>query len=143
MNKYIQVFLGYVALFVNNKRGMMFDLMRIIFMLISIVLGNFVGAYISSFVGIGGALIGALIIGIVIYYVYSMLAGQQTNILGAIVFGILNYVSTIITGYVGTMTNLSTGIVAIIIQALVLSMLWGYLGGKAQPKGSVKTGLKP
>ena len=119
---------------------MMFDIMRIVFMLISIVVGNFAGGMVSQYVGFGGALIGALIVGVIIYYLYSLLSGQPTSIMGAVVFGILNYVSTIITAYIGGMTNLAVGIFAIVIQAIILSMLWGYLGGKAQK--TVKTGIK-
>ena len=120
---------------------MTFDLMRIIFMLISILVGNMAGVVISGYVGMTGALIGALIVGVIIYYIYSLLSGQPTNIMGAIVFGILNYVSVIFTGYVGTMTSVTTGIIALLIQALILSILWGWLGGKAQ--SGVKTGLQP
>ena len=120
---------------------MIFDLMRIVFMLISIVVGNFAGATVSQYIGFGGALIGALIIGVIIYYLYSLMSGQPTSLVGAIVFGILNYISTVITAYIGSMTTLTVGILALLVQALILSALWGWVGGKAQ--AGVKTGLKP
>lgn len=113
--------------------------MRIAFMFVSIVAGNFVGAYVSSFIGFGGALVGAFIVGVAVYYIYSLLSGQPTSIIGAVVFGILNYVSTMITGYIGSMTGFATGILALFVQVLVLAMLWGWIGGKAQ-KGA-KSGL--
>lgn len=129
-------------LFVRNEKAMVFDVMQIVFMAISIILGNFAGAFLGGIIGIGGAIIGTVIVGVVIYYIFSMLSGQKTMVMGAILFGVCNYISTIITGYVGTMTNLQGGIIAIFAQALFLSILWGYLGGKAQPSGTVKTGLK-
>lgn len=125
---------------VSNTSGMAFDLMRIIFMVISILLGNFVGIYISGFIGMTGALIGAFIVGLVIYYVYSMLSGQPTALMGAVIFAMLNYVSTLITGVVGSMTSLAGGIVTLLIQALILSMLWGWFGSKGQ--SGVKTGIE-
>lgn len=126
-------------LFVNDKRGMMFDIMRIVFMVISIVVGNIAGAFLSQRIPFAGALLGALVVGIVIYLLYSLLAGQKPNLLGALVFGILNYVSTVITSLIGAQTNLAVGIFAIIIQAMVLSLLWGWIGGQKAPE--VKTGL--
>lgn len=120
-----------------------FDVMRIIFMVLSIVIGNFAGAYIEGFLGMGGATFGAIIVGIVIYYIYSMLSGQKTFFVGAIVFGILNFVSIWITGYVGSITGFVGGIFAIVAQALVLSLVWGWVGGQVQPPKTVKTGLSP
>lgn len=111
-------------------------------MLISILLGNVVGGFVQGFLGSSGAIFGAMIIGIAIYYLYSLLTGQKTFLMGAIVFGVLNYVSIWITSWIGSMTGLAGGIFGLIIQAIVLSLSWGWLGGKAQPQGTVKTGLK-
>lgn len=119
---------------------MMFDIMRIIFMVVSIVGGNFAGVYLAGVIGTWGALVGALIVGVIIYLFYSLLSGQPINMVGAILFGILNYVSTMITGMFGSSFGMSGGIFSIAFQAVILSLLWGWIGGKAQP--TVKSGLK-
>jgi len=120
---------------------MMFDLMRIIFMVISIVLGNVAGVLLAQRIPVGGALLGAWIVGVVIYLIYSLLAGQQLSALGAVVFGILNFISTTLTGLISAQTGMIGGIVGIIVQAMILSLLWGWIGGQKPP--DVKTGLKP
>jgi len=122
---------------------MIFDIMLIVFMAISIIGGNVAGSYLGSIIGIGGAFVGALIVGLIIYFLYSLISGQKTNLVGAFVFGILNYLSTMLTTLVGSNVGIGGGIVTILVQALILSILWGWMGGKAQPEKTVKTGLKP
>lgn len=111
-------------------------------MLISIVVGNFAGVFLAGYIGTWGALVGALSVGVIIYFFYSLLSGQKTFMVGAICFGILNYVSTMITGFFGSSYGLSGGIFSIALQAIILSLLWGALGGRAQPQKTVVTGLK-
>lgn len=126
--------------FYKDERAMSFDMMRIIFMVISIVLGGVVASFVSNYLGTGGGFLGAIIVGIAIYYIYSLLVQQPTSIYGAILFGIVNFIATFIMGLIGARTGIAGGFISLILEASILSLLWGYLGAKGQ--SNVKTGIQ-
>lgn len=102
-------------------------------MVIAIVLGNTVGAMMATWIGMGGGLIGAFIVGLVIYAIFAILTGQNISLIMGIIFAILVYISGIITAWISSATGFGGGLVGLLLNAIVLSMLWGYFGKGKSP----------
>lgn len=143
MKRLIQIKIAFLK-FVIDRRAVAFDLMGIIFMLIAIVLGNMVGAMVAGMVGMGGGLIGAFIIGVVIYAIFCFLTGSEMNMMSGLIFAILVYISGIATTWIGSATGLTGGFIGLVLNAIVLSILWGYFGkGKSPLKAETTTKRTP
>jgi hypothetical protein len=125
-----------VLSFIYNTQAVAFDLMAIVFMAVAIIVANLFGPMLAGIVGVGGGLIGAFVIGLVVYAIYSLLTGGKMTIFHAIIFAVLVYISGFITAWISSATGFGGGIVGLILEAIVLSFLWGYFG-----KG--KSGIEP
>ena len=121
---------------------MKFDLLGLIFMVIAIWVGNFLGPMLGGFVGLGAGLIGAFISGIVIYLIYSMLTGSKMSIMGAVIFAIAVYASTIITGYITGMFGFISGIFATFVQAIFVGIIFSWVAPKAKAEAPKKVPVK-
>ena len=111
---------------------MKFDLMGLLFMVIAIWVGNFLGPMLGGFVGLGAGLLGAFISGIVIYLIYSMLTRSRMTLMGAVIFAIAVYASTIITGFVTGMFGFISGIFATFVQAIFVGIIFSWIAPKGQ-----------
>ena len=120
-----------------------FDLMGLIFMVIAIWVGNLLGPMLGGFVGFGGGLIGAFISGLIIYYIYSMISGSTISMMGGVVFAVCVYASVIVTGFVTGYVGFLSGIFAVFIQAIFLSIIYSAIapktGAPQLQKAPVKT----
>lgn len=117
--------------------GARFDVFGIVLMAIAIALGNMVGGWIAGWIGFAGGIIGVFIVGAVIYLVYMMISGGKIEIMGAIIFSVLIYVAQLLAGILGGFVGVGGGIVTLIITAVLVSLLWGWFGGK-QTKAPIK-----
>lgn len=118
---------------------MKFDLMGIVFMAVAIFGGNYVGSMLAGYLGGTGGLLGTFIVGLAVYAVYSLLTGQKLAILSGVIFALCVYISGIIVSVVSTNIGIGGGIVGVLINAVVLSFLWGWAKGKGSPVASVTT----
>jgi len=116
---------------------MKFDFMGIVFMIVAILAGNWGGAYLSSFIGVTGGLIGAFLVGFVIYAVFALLTGMKLDMMQGAIFAVLVYVSGIVTATISSMTGFGGGVITLLMQAVVISAVWGYFG-KGKQESPVK-----
>lgn len=116
-----------------------FDLFGIILMTVAIALGTMLGGFIASFIGFGGGIIGAFLVGFIIYFVWSMIVGAKINIKDGAIFSILVYIAQIIAGYLENMVGFGGALVAYLFTAVILSLLWGLIGGGKGKGGASKT----
>lgn len=101
-------------------------------MVVAIVAGNLAGPMLAGFVGFGGGLVGAFVSGLVIYAIYALLTGTPMNLFGAVTFSIAVYASVIITGLVSGYLGFVSGLVATLVQAVFLSVVWSAIAPKSQ-----------
>lgn len=105
-------------------------------MVVAIVIGNFAGAFVASAIGMTGGLLGTFIVGLVIYAVFCLLTGTSMNVMQGFIFAVLVYVSGLVTAWIGSATGLAGGLIGLVLNAVVLSMLWGYFGKGKSPLGT-------
>jgi len=111
---------------------MKFDLMGIVLMIIAIAVGQFVGSYLVGYMGgLGAGIIGSLAVGLIIYVIYSFVSKGKFTVMNAIIFSILIYVANLVAGYVSTLIGIGGGYITLIVAGVVMSLLWGWVGGKA------------
>ncbi len=119
--------------------GARFDLFGIILMIIAIALGNIVGGMIAGWIGFAGGIIGVFVVGVVIYAIYMFATGGKIRIMGAVIFSVLIYIAQMLAGTLGGFVGVTGGIVTLVFTALIVSILWGWIGGKeAKTKAPIK-----
>ena len=120
-----------------------FDLMGIVLMIVAIAVGQFVGGYLIAYIGsIGGGIVGSLLVGLIIYVIYTFASKGKFGIVNAGIFAVLIYVANLIAAYVGTLIGVGGGYVTLIIAGVLMSFLWGWVGGKSVKAGKMKSPLK-
>jgi len=111
---------------------MKFDIMGLVFMVVAIWVGNILGPMLGGVVGFGGGLIGAFISGIAIYLVYCLISGIKMDMFGAVMFAVAVYASVIVTGFATGYFGFISGIIAVFVQAIILSVIWSYIAPKKE-----------
>jgi hypothetical protein len=115
---------------------MRFNIMAIAFMAVAIWLGTLLGSAIASMFGVSGGLIGSFAVGFVVYVIYTKLqGGGKISIEQGAIFAVLVFVAQIIAGLIGGYTGLSGGLFGLLIESVVLSIIYGYFGGKKAQAG--------
>ncbi len=110
--------------------------MAIILMIIAIIAGQFVGSYLTGMFGsFGAGIIGSLLVGLVTYAIYTLLSRGKFGLFQGIMFSVMVYVANIAAGYVGGMLGLASGYMTLAIAGLIMSFVWGWVGGKGKGRG--------
>lgn len=109
-----------------------FDIVGIIFMWIAIYVGNIMGPLLGGTIGITAGLFGTFIVGLCIYLIFCLVTGTKISIWGAVLFSISVYASVLITGLISGYTGFVTGWMSTIVQAIVLSLIFGWIAPKDQ-----------
>ena len=110
--------------------------MAIVLMIIAIAVGQFLGGYLIPYLGsMGGGIVGSLVIGLVIYAIFTFASKGKFGIVNAVIFTVLIYVANLVAGYASGMIGIGGGYLTLIISGVVMSLLWGWIGGKS---GKVK-----
>ena len=111
---------------------MKFDVMGLVFMFVAIWVGNLLAPMLGGYIGLTGGLIGTFITGLVIYAVFCLVSGTKMSIFGGAIFSISVYISAIATGYISGYFGFVTGLVATLVQACVLSLIFSSLAPKKE-----------
>lgn len=120
-----------------------FDLMGIVLMIVAIAVGQFGGGYLTAYLGdIGGGVVGSLLVGLIIYGIYTFASKGKFTVTNAVIFSVLIYVANIVAAYLGTYIGVGGGYVTLIIAGVMMSFLWGWVGGKSAKTGKLKSPLK-
>lgn len=117
-----------------------FDVFGIVLMMIAIAVGTMVGGIVGGFIGFAGGIIGSFIVGFIVYVIWTFLVGARINIKDGVIFSVLIYIAQIISGYLQSFVGFGGAIVAYLLTAVVLSLLWGLFGGG---KGGSASKQKP
>ena len=120
-----------------------FDLMGIVLMIVAIAVGQFVGGYLVAYIGdVGGGIVGSLIVGLIVYAIYTFASKGKFTVANAVIFSVLIYVANLVAAYLGTFIGVGGGYVTLIIAGVLMSFLWGWVGGKSAKNGKLKSPLK-
>lgn len=111
---------------------MKFDVMGLVFMFVAIWVGNLLAPMLGGYIGLTGGLVGTFISGLCIYAVFCLVSGTKMSIFGAVLFSISVYISAIATGYISGYFGFITGMVAVLVQACVLSLIFSSLAPKKE-----------
>jgi hypothetical protein len=120
-----------------------FDLMGIVLMIVAIAVGQFIGGYLIAYLGdIGGGIVGSLLVGLIVYGIYTFASKGKFGVVNAAIFSVLIYVANLVAAYLGTFIGVGGGYVTLIIAGVLMSFLWGWVGGKSAKAGKLKSPLK-
>ena len=111
---------------------MKLDVLGFGLMIGAILIGNIVGPILGGFVGLGAGLFGAFITGGVIYLIWALLTGTKMSMMGGIIFSICVYAAVIVTGMVSAVLGAWAAILAIVIEAVFLSLSFSWIAPKGQ-----------
>jgi hypothetical protein len=120
---------------------MKFNLLGILFMAVAIWIGTMLGDVIGSIFGLAGGLIGTFISGVVIYFVYMMIAGGgKWSLMGAVMFSVFVFIAQLLNTWITSSFGIVEGFLSYLTMAVILSLMWGYFGksGKAKSPISLK-----
>lgn len=109
-----------------------FDIVGIIFMWIAIYVGNIMGPMLGGTIGITAGLFATFITGFVIYLIFCLVTGTKMSIWGAVLFSLAVYGSVLVTGLITGYAGFITGWMSTIVQAIVLSLIFGWIAPKDQ-----------
>ena len=136
MNRITRFLMSLLSLFADlwhdQRAEVKFDVVGIIFMWIAIYAGNILGPMLGGTIGITAGLFGSFITGFVIYIIFCLITGTKMSIWGAVLFSISVYASVIITGLVTGYAGFITGWITTIVQALFLSLIFGWIAPQEQ-----------
>ena len=134
ITRYLMSLLSLFADLLHSQRASttQFDIVGIIFMWIAIYIGNIIGPMLGGTIGITMGLFGTFITGLVIYVIFCLMTGTKLTIWGATLFAISVYASVLITGLITGQLGFITGWLSTIVQALILSLIFGWIAPKDQ-----------
>lgn len=105
--------------------------MGIIMMIIAIFVGQWLGSFLIGYLGsLGSGIVGTFLIGLVCYFIYTLLVKGKFKLMGAVVFAVLVWLAGFVAQYVDSMLGLGGGIFLTVITGVIASLLWGWVGGK-------------
>jgi len=117
--------------------------MGIVLMIVAIAVGQFVGGYLITYIGsIGGGIVGSLLVGLIIYAIYTFASKGKLGIVNAVIFSVLIYVANLVAAYIGMLIGIGGGYLTLVIAGILMSFLWGWVGGKSAKAGKIKSPLK-
>jgi len=110
--------------------------MSIILMAVAIWLGTWIGPQLAPMLGeFGGGIIGSIIVGFIVYAIWALISGVSLKIWGGLIFAVLLYVAQFISGYLTSALGVQAGLIGTLITAILMVLLWSWVGGKSQKKG--------
>lgn len=136
MNRLTRYLMSLLSLFADlwhdQRATANFDIIGIIFMWIAIYVGNIMGPMLGGTIGITAGLFGTFITGLIIYLIFCLVTGTKMSIWGAVLFSISVYASVLITGLITGQLGMVTAWISTIVQALTLSLIFGWIAPKDQ-----------
>jgi hypothetical protein len=110
-----------------------FSIMGIVLMVIAIVAGQYLGTFLTPYLGsLSGGITGALLIGVLSFFVFALLTGTKMTIMGAIIFAVLIYAANMIAAYIAGTFGFGSGVITLVLTSSLASILWGWFGAKGK-----------
>jgi hypothetical protein len=122
--------------------SMRFDLFGVILMALAIGLGGIVGNAVAGWLGLAGGMIGTFVAGLVVYVLYAVLRGMPLRLMGGIIFAVLVWLANMLAGAVQGWIGVTGSLIGLLIEAFILSFIWGNFGASMAGQSTSTTKTK-